>query len=146
MVIALGSNLGDRLYNLRRALHEIGTTIRIVRLSGVHETAAVDAPPGSPPFLNMALAGYTMLEPRALLDEMLSIERRLGRVRREKNGPRVIDIDLIVYGARRIWTDGMIVPHPRAAGRAFVIDPVGECAPAVRDFLLRRLRESRPRT
>jgi 2-amino-4-hydroxy-6-hydroxymethyldihydropteridine diphosphokinase len=139
VVIALGSNLGDRFYNLRRAVHEIGTLIRIVRVSEVHETSAVDAPPGSPPFLNMALAGYTNLEPSDLLDELLSIERKLGRVRRERNGPRVIDLDLIVYGAYRIWTEGMTVPHPRAAERAFVLDPVGECAPAARDFLLRRV-------
>jgi 2-amino-4-hydroxy-6-hydroxymethyldihydropteridine diphosphokinase len=138
VVIALGSNLGDRRYNLRRAIHEIGSWIRIVRVSDVHETAAVDAPAGSPPFLNMALAGYTGLAPFFLLDELQSIERKLGRVRRERNGPRVIDLDLIIYGAYRIQTEGMIVPHPRALDRAFVMDPVGECAPAARDFLLRK--------
>lgn len=101
-MIALGSNLGNRELHLRRAIHELRHSVRIVRISSVMETAAVDAPEGSPPFLNMVIAGYTSLSPHALMEELLSVERCLGRVRtRIKNEPRIIDLDLIVYGAKR---------------------------------------------
>jgi 2-amino-4-hydroxy-6-hydroxymethyldihydropteridine diphosphokinase len=127
VVIALGSNLGDRRYNLLRAKYELGFVVRIVRVSSIHETAAVDAPPGSPPFLNAVLTGYTRLEPLALLDELLAIETRLGRVRRGvRNEPRLIDLDLILHGATHIRTRRLTLPHPRAHEREFVLAPMRE--------------------
>jgi 2-amino-4-hydroxy-6-hydroxymethyldihydropteridine diphosphokinase len=127
VLIALGSNLGDRAYHLRRAIHALGDVVRIVRLSSIHETAAVDAPPGSPPFLNMVLAGYTSLPPQTLLEKLLAIETRLGRVpRRTRNEPRIIDLDLILHGARRMRTKTLTLPHPRAHERAFVMTPLAE--------------------
>jgi 2-amino-4-hydroxy-6-hydroxymethyldihydropteridine diphosphokinase len=124
VVVALGSNLGDRRYNLLRAVHTLGEVIRVVRVSSIHETEPVDAPP--PRFLNMVLSGYTTLDPEALMEALLEIEARLGRVRTRRNAPRVIDIDLILYGARRMRTNALTLPHPRAREREFVIEPLGE--------------------
>src|SRR5437764_13830780 len=96
VAIALGSNLGDRAYYLRRAVHELRRVVDVVRVSSFIETEPVDAPPGSPRFLNAVVAGATPLAPQALLDELLAIEARLGRRRRVRNAPRLIDLDLIV--------------------------------------------------
>jgi len=99
--------------------------VRIVRVSAIRETAPVDAPPHSPPFLNMAVAGYTHLAPLALLDALLAIERRLGRVRGSvRNAPRIIDLDLIFYGAHRMRTRALTLPHPRFHEREFVLAPL----------------------
>ena len=127
VLIALGSNLGDRRYHLARAVHELRLAVRVVRVSSIHETDPVDAPAGSPRFLNMVLAGYTSLAPLALLDAMQSIERRLGRSRRGvRNEPRVIDLDLILYDAVRMRSARLTLPHPRAHERAFVRVPMRE--------------------
>ncbi len=127
VLIALGSNLGDRAYNLRRAIRELSEVMRVVRVSSIHETAAVDSPPGAPPFLNMVIAGYTTLAPEALLAEMLAIETRLGRAPRcVRNEPRVIDLDLILHGAHRMRTRALTLPHPRASQRPFVMVPLAE--------------------
>lgn len=126
VVIALGSNLGDRRLFLRRAIRELGRVVRLVRISSIYETAAVDAPPGSPDFLNMVVAGYTTLEPEALLDAMQEIERRLGRRRTIRNAARTIDLDLILYDARSMRTERLTLPHPRAREREFVMRPLRE--------------------
>lgn len=127
VVLALGSNLGDRAYHLRRALHELGSAVRIVRVSSIHETDAVDAPAGSPPFLNLVLVGFTALSPSSLLAALLAIETRLGRRRRGiRNEPRIIDIDLILHGPTRMRTRTLTLPHPRAHEREFVMAPLRE--------------------
>jgi len=126
VVVALGSNLGNRLYNLRRAIDELQRVISIVRLSSVHETAPVDAPPGSPDFLNMVVAGHTTLSPESLLAALQKIEERLGRVRRERNAPRTIDLDLIVHSANMRSTRELTLPHPRFREREFVMRPLRE--------------------
>ena len=126
-MLALGSNLGDREYHLRRALHELTAIVRIVRVSSIHETAPVDAPPGSPPFLNMVLLGFTAFAPSSLLSELLAIEKRLGRTRSGvRNAPRIIDIDLILHGSTRMRTSTLTLPHPRAREREFVMAPLRE--------------------
>jgi 2-amino-4-hydroxy-6-hydroxymethyldihydropteridine diphosphokinase len=99
--------------------------IRVVRLSVIEETAPVDAPAGSPMFLNAVALGYTTLGPRELMDTLLAIEKRLGRVRRgPRNAPRVIDLDLIVHGGHRVASESLTLPHPRAAWRTFVVGPM----------------------
>lgn len=136
VVIALGSNLGDRRYNLMRGVSEIAKRVRLVRLSSIHETDAVDSPFDSPPFLNMVVVGFTSLPPQQLLEELHEIEDRLGRApRRVRNEPRVIDIDLILHGARRVRSRTLTLPHPRAHLRRFVLEPLEECSPAAVDFL-----------
>ncbi len=126
VVIALGSNRGDRALNLRRAVDALGPDVRVVRISSVHETAPVDAPAGSPDFLNMIVVGYTSLLPLELLDRLQEIEQALGRVRGSRNAPRTIDLDLIFYDALRMRTPRLTIPHPRYAQRSFVLDPLAE--------------------
>ncbi len=126
VLIALGSNLGDRLYNLRRAVFELQRVIGVVRLSRVRETKPVDAPRGSPDFLNMVVAGYTTLSPEELLAELMRIEQRLGRVRGVRNAPRTIDLDLILHSANVRQSRELTVPHPRYKQREFVMKPFRE--------------------
>jgi 2-amino-4-hydroxy-6-hydroxymethyldihydropteridine diphosphokinase len=124
VVVALGSNLGIPRYNVLRAIGELAALIRVVRVSRLRETEPVDAPPGSPRFLNAVVVGYTWLGPQELMDGLLAIERRMGRVRRMRNGPRVIDLDLIVHGGHRMASAGLVLPHPRARQRSFVLEPM----------------------
>jgi len=127
VLIALGSNLGDRRYHLMRAIHALRGVMRVVRVSAIRESAAVDATPGSPPFLNALAVGYTSMNPEELLAALLNIESRLGRVRRGvRNEPRVIDLDLIFHGGHRRRTRTLMLPHPRYHERAFVIVPMRE--------------------
>ncbi len=139
VVIALGSNLGDRRYNLLRAIHALRDVVRVVRVSSIYETAPVDAPPASPSFLNMVVSGYTTLAPQPLLEKLLSIEKQLGRVRHGvRNEPRVIDLDLILYDAVRMRSKRLTLPHPRAQERDFVMDPLRECGVPATAFPSRR--------
>jgi 2-amino-4-hydroxy-6-hydroxymethyldihydropteridine diphosphokinase len=123
--LALGSNLGDRLANLRAAvaaLEERG--IAVAARSSVWETPPV--PAGQPPFLNAAVAAETTLDPPSLLRELKAIERALGRRPGPHWGPRPIDIDILFHGDARIETPELAVPHPRIAERAFVLAPLSD--------------------
>ena len=111
--------------------------MRVVRISPIEETSPVDAPAGSPPFLNMVAVGHTDLAPAALLAHLLALETRLGRTRSGiRNAPRVIDLDLILHGATRLRSPRLTLPHPRAAARPFVIDPLRACNEAAAAFVL----------
>ena len=147
--IALGANLGDREQNLRVALDLLNATpgVRVTRVSSFLETPAVGGPAGSPPFLNATAELEATLDPRALLDRLLEIERELGRERREKWGPRRIDLDLLLYADRVIDEPDLKLPHPLMHKRRFVLQPLAEIAPEAAhpvlgmpiDALLRRL-------
>jgi len=131
VAIALGANLGDRAYNLRRAIHELRAIVHIVRVSSLLETEPVDEPPGSPRFLNAVAIGYTSLAPMELLEAMQAIEIKLGRRRTGvRNVPRTIDLDLIFHGAHRARTRQLTLPHPRYRQRDFVMTPLREVWPA----------------
>jgi len=129
--IALGANLGDRAQNLRDALKQLDaiSAVRVVAVSSFLENPAVGGPADSPPFLNAAAEVSTMLSAANLLERLLQIERALGRERREKWGPRTIDLDLLLYGNEVIDTQDLIVPHPRLHERRFVLQPLAEIAP-----------------
>lgn len=126
VVIALGSNLGDRRRYLLQAIEELRGVMNVVRVSSIRETDAVDAPSSSPRFLNMVIAGCTTLSPEQLLAQLMRIERRLGRVRSARNAPRTIDLDLILHGANLRKTRELTLPHPRYRGRHFVMTPLRE--------------------
>lgn len=126
VVIALGSNLGDRWRSLRSAVRMLGSSVRVVRLSGVWESEPVDCPPGAGPFLNMVLAGVTSLSPEDLLRAMHEVEGEIGRERRRRNESRRVDLDLIIYGARLSGTAAPVLPHPRFWSRSFVLRPLNE--------------------
>jgi len=126
--VGLGSNLGDRAATLRSALAALGglPDTRLLRCSTFHETQAVGGPPGQPPYLNAVAALRTGLSPRRLMEALLEIERRHGRVRTVRDAPRTLDLDLLLYGPRRIAEPGLTVPHPRMWQRDFVLRPLAE--------------------
>ncbi len=132
--IALGSNLGDRAAHLRQAVDGLRATagVDVRGVSTDFENPAVGGPPGAPSFLNAVAAVETILPPHELLETMLEIERSLGRVRRAKWEPRVIDLDLLLYGDQLIDEPGLTVPHPLMGERRFVLQPLAEIAPSLR--------------
>jgi pantoate--beta-alanine ligase len=129
--VALGANLGEREANIRRAVEQLGEAegVAVARVSSLLENPAVGGPEDSPPFLNGVAKIETTLDPRALLDRLLQIEKDLGRERRDRWEPRPIDLDLLLYGDRTVNDDGLTVPHPRMHEREFVLKPLAEIAP-----------------
>ena len=129
-VIALGSNIENPEAQVTRAFDEIATLpqTRVLARSRLHRTAPVGYA-NQPDFVNACALVETALEPRALLDALLAIERRHGRVRAIPNGPRTLDLDIIVYGDRVIDEPGLTIPHPRASEREFVMVPLREVWP-----------------
>ena len=129
--IALGANMGDRAGNIQAAIDALdqleGVTVQ--RTSHFLENPAVGGPAGSPDFLNAVIEARTSLSAQSLLMHLLSIERLLGRQRREKWGPRVIDLDLILYGDQIINSGELTLPHPLMHQRRFVLEPLVEIAP-----------------
>jgi 2-amino-4-hydroxy-6-hydroxymethyldihydropteridine diphosphokinase len=125
-VLALGSNLGERMASLQGAINAIADTpdVWVTAVSPVYETAPVDCPPEAKPFLNAVLLIDTTLAATRLMDRALAIEDAFERERGETpNAPRTLDVDLIVVGDRRSNEDFLRLPHPRAAERAFVLKP-----------------------
>lgn len=124
-VLALGSNVGDRLANLQGAINSLADTpeVNVVTVSSVYETEPVGAPEGSPPFYNAVLFIDTTLSVAMLLDRAQAVEAAFGREHGERNAPRALDVDLIVVGDRLSDTDELTLPHPRAHERAFVLLP-----------------------
>lgn len=137
--IAMGANVGDRRGNISDALKRLGETegVSVIRVSELIEAAAVGGPEGAPAFLNGAAEVRATLGPEALLSRLLEIERQLGRERREKWGPRTIDLDLLLYGDQVIDQPGLTVPHPLMHERAFVLRPLAQIAPEVLHPLLK---------
>ena len=129
--VALGSNLGDREANLRRALVSLEKTpgLVVLRRSTWHETAPVGGPAGQEDYLNGACLVETSLDSRGLLERMHEIEDKYGRVRAEENGPRTLDLDLLWYGEERSDDPALMLPHPRMEERTFVLAPLAELAP-----------------
>ncbi len=126
--IALGSNLGQRMENLRSATAWLEPQIHVVVKSAVYETE----PWGyadQPAFLNMALRAETDLSPSALLAGLKEIESSLGRTPSFRNGPRLIDLDIIFYDDILLDSLALTIPHPRLHERAFVLIPLAEIAP-----------------
>jgi 2-amino-4-hydroxy-6-hydroxymethyldihydropteridine diphosphokinase len=128
--LALGSNLGDRADNLQRALDLLAATpgVEVVGSSRVYETDPVGGPP-QPDYLNAVIEARTSLSPGDLLGACLRVEREMGRVRAERWGPRVIDVDVLTYGREHVDEPGLQVPHPRMHERAFVLAPLLELDP-----------------
>ena len=129
--VALGSNLGDREAHLHRAMRELAGSegIRPVALSPVYETEPVGPPQGR--YLNAVAELRARLPARALLERMQAIELAAGRQRTVRDGPRSLDLDLLLYADRLIDEPGLTVPHPRLHERAFVLVPLCDLAPAI---------------
>jgi 2-amino-4-hydroxy-6-hydroxymethyldihydropteridine diphosphokinase len=131
-VIGLGANLGDRKAALRRAIEALSFVGNLAAASSLYETAPVGGPP-QPRYLNAAIRLRTALEPRALLEALLAIERAEGRERRERWGPRSLDLDILWIDGFSMDEPGLTVPHPRLAQRAFALLPMLEVAPDATD-------------
>ena len=128
--IGVGANLDDRAAVLRRAAAALDgyDSLEVKAASPVYETAPVGVT-AQPMFLNAVLAAETDLEPHALLERLLAVERRFGRVRRQRWGPRLLDLDILLYENEIIRGRGLEIPHPRLHERAFVLVPLCDLAP-----------------
>ena len=136
--IGIGSNVGDRVENLRQALRCLDGIMSLERLSATYETAPRYVLDQSP-FLNMAVGGDTPLEPLLLLEQLKKFEIDSGRVpTEERYGPRAIDLDILFYGSDVVNEPGLSIPHPLMAEREFVLRPLADIAPNFQHPVLRR--------
>jgi len=129
-LIALGSNLGDRLGHLKAAVTALSALpeTSLTAISGLYETAPVGGPDNQGPFLNAAAAIETALPPARLLSALHTIEASRDRERRVRWGPRTLDLDILVYGAQVSDAPELTLPHPRMHERRFVLVPVADIA------------------
>jgi 2-amino-4-hydroxy-6-hydroxymethyldihydropteridine diphosphokinase len=128
ILIGLGTNIGDRAGNLQTAKNALAPRVTIMRESSIYIT-----PPwgytDQPDFYNQVIEVSTQLEPLPLLRYLKLIEKQMGRVTLFRNGPRVIDLDILFYGERVVDVGDLQIPHPRMASRAFVLVPLSELTP-----------------
>jgi len=135
--LSLGSNLGDRQANLTSAIERLRDLGEVVAVSSFYETEPVEFQE-QPWFLNCAVALGTDLMPKQLLSRMLAIEQQMGRRRTRPKGPRMIDIDILLFGNFIVSSRELDVPHPAMHQRRFVLEPLAEIAPEVRHPVLKR--------
>jgi 2-amino-4-hydroxy-6-hydroxymethyldihydropteridine diphosphokinase len=141
--LSLGSNLDDRAANLNIAITGLAALGRVEAVSSLYETEPVGFA-AQPWFLNCAVKLSTEKMPKQLLSRVLDLERQMGRRRLEKKGPRIIDIDILLFGNSLIDTKELVVPHPAMHQRRFVLEPLIEIAPEVRHPVFKRtIRELR---
>jgi len=130
--LGLGSNLGDRERALEEGVRALGRRgFRVMSRSALYHTEPVGGPPQGW-FLNAVIGGETAMSPEALLAQCLEVELQLGRIRGARNGPRVLDIDLLLFGDEVRETATLTLPHPRLHERLFVLIPLSEIAPHAR--------------
>lgn len=134
IIIGLGTNLGDRKRNLDKAIELLNEheAITIEKVSSIYETKPVGYTKQDD-FLNMVIKGTTQLKPSELLDVCQAIEKKLGREDTIVNGPRIIDLDILVYNKENRQLENLRIPHPRMHERAFVLIPLHEISP---DFII----------
>ena len=138
VAVAIGSNLGDRESHLEFARSRLRALLSGVRASSSYETTpeGVEGPQSN--FLNAAVVGETTLSARGVLETLLAIEGERGRERPFARAPRTLDLDLVLLGDQIVREPGLIVPHPRFRERRFVLEPLAEIAPGLRDPVSRK--------
>ena len=129
--LSLGSNVGDRAKNLEAAIAELKKVGEVTAVSSFYETEPVEFT-NQPWFLNCAVELETDKMPRQLLKAILEIEQSMGRRRAQNKGPRIIDLDILLFGSSMIDTAGLTIPHPAMQERRFVLMPLAEIAADVR--------------
>lgn len=134
--LGLGSNLGNRIKNLGIAIEEISQIAEVSKKSSIYETQPVGLK-DQPDFLNMAIEIKTDKSPKELLIKLLEIEHKMGRVREIENGPRKIDIDILLYGDQVINEKNIQIPHPKMHEREFVLEPLEEIAPTIKHPIMK---------
>ena len=132
VALSLGANLGDRMEKLRAALRALSAHMDVEAISSIYETAPVGCGPQED-FLNAAVVGRTGMEPHAFLAAIQAVEAAQGRERPFPGAPRTLDIDIIFFGSRIIQDDTLTVPHPSWKERSFVLAPLAEIGPDLRD-------------
>jgi 2-amino-4-hydroxy-6-hydroxymethyldihydropteridine diphosphokinase len=135
--LSLGSNLGEREENLRTAISRLSEFGEVLAVSSLYETEPVEFTP-QPWFLNCAVAVRTELMPKLFLARILAIEQEMGRRRTQPKGPRIIDIDVLLFGNSIVTAPQLEVPHPAMHQRRFVLEPLAEIASDVRHPVLKR--------
>jgi 2-amino-4-hydroxy-6-hydroxymethyldihydropteridine diphosphokinase len=146
--LSLGSNVGDRVGNLKTAVDQLEALGRVTAVSSFYETEPVEFT-AQPWFLNCAVALKTDNTPQKLLAGILEIEKKMGRQRDgQQKGPRILDIDIVLFGDVVVATDGLTIPHPAMHQRRFVLEPLAEIAPEafhpVLKLTVRELRDALP--
>lgn len=135
--LSLGSNLGDRRANLRNAIGKLLNLGNLLAVSSYYETEPVDLTE-QPWFLNCAVALQTELKAEDFLDEIMAIEREMGRQRTQPKGPRTLDIDILLFGKAVLRTPRLTIPHPAMHERHFVLEPLAEIAPDMQHPALKK--------
>jgi len=127
--IALGANLGDAVAAVGQAMDAIGSLAhtQVTRRSSLYRTAPIDA--SGPDYINAVVEVSTALPAPLLLEQLQRLEQGAGRERSYRNAPRTLDLDLLLYGDAQLQSPALTIPHPRMAGRAFVLVPLAEIAP-----------------
>jgi len=138
--LSLGSNLGDRESHLRDAIARLASVGRVQSVSSLYETQPVDFT-DQPWFLNCGVGLETSVIPTRLMQQLLEIEKAMGRERVQKKGPRTIDIDILLFGDRVMNTLDLTIPHPAMQYRRFVLEPLAEIAPSALHPLLKKTIE-----
>jgi 2-amino-4-hydroxy-6-hydroxymethyldihydropteridine diphosphokinase len=145
--LSLGSNIGDRAASLKAAIAHLGSLGEVAAVSSFYETEPVEFI-AQPWFLNCAVKLETEKMPKQLLSGVLEIEKKMGRRRGESKGPRVIDIDILLFGNSIIEAKGLTIPHVNMHARRFVLEPLAEIAPEARHPVFKRtvreLKETLP--
>src|ERR1700722_1688499 len=127
--LSLGSNIGDRARNITHAFEQLAShSVRLVKQSSLYETEPVELREQDW-FLNCVAEIETNLRPQELMQVLLNIERSMGRERTVPKGPRIIDVDILLFGSERVHESHLEIPHPRMADRRFVLVPLAEIAP-----------------
>jgi 2-amino-4-hydroxy-6-hydroxymethyldihydropteridine diphosphokinase len=135
--LSLGSNMGDREAHLHAAIARLQSEVRVVSVSSFYETEPVEFTDQAW-FLNCALTLETTRTPQQLMSDILTIEQEMGRQRIQKKGPRILDIDILLFSDKIIDSPDLTVPHPAMQNRRFVLEPLAEIAPEARHPVLKK--------